>query len=494
MPPSAGPEAYRRGDPYTKGNVVFEASLLQDADVEPLGDAVLTVLEEVGALYQNDDILDALREAGARVNAVQQVARFPREMTADFLAGLRAESAGKQESDDGHRAFRAPGLGWFFHQLSPYVYDAEKHERRLGNRKDYIELIKLCDVLHPERGVGHCLLLSDVPAFYEPLEVTLLQFEYASKPTGAYVQDVGQIDLLNEMAEISGVEDLTWLANVGFSSPLRLGKDIADRFVAKIRRDNTANLYVMTVSGAGLPVTVAGSTTVGAAEFMANWMAARALNPNVRLSGGSWIATIDMRASSEHSYSAPDAMMRNFALGEFMRRWTGISIGAGGGEYCPAKVPGAYAAMEKAHAAMAVAAFTGSHPGSGSGHLDGGLAISPVQLLLDREMADSLKHLEGPIDAGEEAIGLDGILEVGHASQGNYMGTDHTYRHFRSSLWLPELLERGGWVGAETEEQVVSRAQAKVNDLVASYRKPEVDEDLLARLRQVVERARRSRS
>ncbi len=477
-----------------EGPAVYQRSLVRDQDVEPLGDAVVTVLEKVGAIYQSDEILNALQAAGARVGASGQVARFPREMTTDFLKGLRSESSGKQEADGGHRPFRAPGLGWFFHQLSPYIYDAESREMRLGNRKDYIELIKLCDVLHPDRGVGHCLLLSDVPAFYEPLEVTLLQFEYARKPTGAYVQDVGQIDILNEMAEISGVEDLTWLANVGFSSPLRLGKDVADRYIAKIRRDNGSNLYTMTISGAGLPVTVAGCMTAGAAEFMANWMAARALNPDVRLTGGSWIATMDMRASSEHSYTAPDAMVRNFALREFMRRWTGIAISAGGGEYCPAKVPGPYASLEKAYAAMTVAAFTGSHPGIGSGHLDGGLAVSPVQLLLDREMAESLRHLEGPIDASDDAIGLDAILEVGHASQGNHMGTDHTYRHFRSGLWLPKLLERGGWAGAETEEEVVRRAQEKVNDLVASYRKPDVDEDLLASLRQVVDRARRSRS
>jgi trimethylamine:corrinoid methyltransferase-like protein len=146
--------------------------------------------------------------------------------------------------------------------------------------------------------------------------------------------------------------------------------------------------------------------------------------------------------SGGFSYSAPDAMVRNFALREFMRRWTGATIGVGGGEYCAAKAPGLYAALEKAYSAMTVAAFTGSHPGVGSGHLDGGLAISGLQLLLDREMASALEYLEGPIDASDEAIGLDTILGVGHAAESNYIATDHTLRHFRSVLWLPQLLER----------------------------------------------------
>ena len=470
---------------------MYQRSLLRDEDVEPLGDAIVTVLEKLGAMYQNDAILDALDQAGALVDRATQTATFPREMTLEFLKTINLESRNQDGSDDGHTAFRAPSPGYWFHQLSPFVYDAVKKERRLGNRTDYIDLIKLCDTLHPDQGAGHCLLLADVPAFLEPLEVTLLQFKYAGRPRGGYVQDVGQIDYLREMEEVSGIEGLTWLANIGFSSPLRLGRDVSNILAYKVSHGGPANLYIMTVSGAGIPVTVAGSIVIAAAEFMANWMVGRSMNPDAKISAGAWIATMDMRASGEASYSAPDAQMRNFALREFMRRWTGMSIGVGSGEYTPAKVPGLVASLEKAHSAMTAAAFTGSHGGCGSGHLDGGLLISPVQLLLDREMALSLAHLESPIDASNDAIGLDSILDVGHASEGNYMGAMHTAEHFRRELWLPELLGRNGWEGAQTEEAIVSRAQAKVDELLASHQMPETDPDLLAKLRGVIDRAKK---
>lgn len=469
---------------------MFERSLLRDQDVEKLGEAVLTVLEKLGALYQSPEILKALDGAGAQVDHSRETALFPRGMVRDFIAGLQKESAAKAQDDCGHRSFSAPGPGRMFHALSQYFYDCEKRERRIGNRQDYIHLLKFSNVLHPSEGVGHSLLLSDVPAPVEPLEATLLQFEYGQKPRGAYVQDMRQVPYLIEMEEISGIQGLHWLANCGFSSPLRFGRDIAERFVYEIRHDRPANLYVMTISGAGVPVTVAGCTVIAASEFLANWMAARALNPTCRLTAGAWIATMDMR-SGESSYSYPDAMVRNFTLREFLRRWTGMLIGVGGGEYCPAKVPGLHAALEKAYSAMTVAAFTGSHPGVGIGHLDGGLAISPVQLLLDREMAGALAHLGRPLDVGEEAIGLETILEVGHGEKTNYMETEHTLRNYKSSLWLPELLERPGWIGVETEERAVARAQKKVSEMVASYQKPDVNEDMLAKLRAVVARARK---
>ncbi|NOZ20502.1 MAG: hypothetical protein GXP25_05365 [Planctomycetes bacterium] len=469
---------------------MFERSLLTDEGVEQLGEAVVTVLEKVGAMVQSEEILKALDAKGAKVDHEKQVATFPRKMTQEFVDGIRREYEQAEDQDDGHRKFSAPGQPKLFHQLAQYFHDCETGEDRIGNKEDYIRLLKFGDALHQEDGVGHCLLLSDVPAPVEPLEVTLLQFEHVHHPRGAYVQDVRQIDYLMEMEEISGVKDLTWLANCGFSSPLRLGQDIADRFVRKIKRDDMANLYIMTISGAGTPVTVAGTIVLAAAEFVANWMAGRAISPTVKLSAGSWMATMDMQ-SGEASYLAPDAMVRNFAIREFMRRWTGVATSAGSGAYCPAKVPGIHATLEKAYRAMATAAFTGSHPGIGGGLLDGGLSISPVQFLLDREMGKALEHLAGPIEVNEETIGLDAILDVGHAEKTNYMEIEHTVKHFRSATWLPELLDRNAWTGPESEERVIKRAQEKVNELVASYEKPDVDEDMLSALRGVVDRARK---
>ncbi|PIV75072.1 MAG: hypothetical protein COW55_07025, partial [Rhodobacteraceae bacterium CG17_big_fil_post_rev_8_21_14_2_50_65_11] len=46
---------------------------------------------------------------------------------------------------------------------------------------------------------------------------------------------------------------------------------------------------------------------------------------------------------------------------EFLRRWTGTVVGAGGGGYSPAKTPGLYALLENAYTAMTLAAYTGSH-------------------------------------------------------------------------------------------------------------------------------------
>ena len=138
-----------------------------------------------------------------------------------------------------------------------------------------------------------------------------------------------------------------------------------------------------------------------------------------------------------------------------------------------------------------VAAFGDGHPGVGSGHLDGGLTISPVQLLLDRELAVALGHMAPPLEVSADTIGLDTILDVGHAEHTNYLETEHTLKHFRTAVWLPDLLTRCGWEGPETEARVVQKAHARVQDLIASHEPPDFDEDKLAAMRGVVDRARR---
>ena len=147
--------------------------------------------------------------------------------------------------------------------------------------------------------------------------------------------------------------------------------------------------------------------------------------------------------------------------------------------------------MEKAYKAMTIAAFSGSHPQVGQGMLESGRTISPVQLLIEREFGRAVQILGQPIEVTPETIALDTIFDVGIALDKSYLHTDHTLRSFRENAWLPELIDRSGWDGAESDRALVAKALQKVQELIASYVKPEVDPDKLVRMRAVVERAHR---
>ena len=483
-------------------------SILSAADVDILSDAVCEVLSDQGFKCENKTILQAYEAAGADVDFEAQVARFPQQVMQDFAESLR------NEDKDGWRdwlqgedrelqysgfhpytaepTFNAPKLPYMFHNLSTYFYDDDTGERRLGNRDDFITLIKLGDTLHPEQGMGHALnLVADTATVVEPLEAALVLLEFSHNPRGVYVMDVRQIPYLEEIEAIFGIDDPQWhwMANICPTSPLKLDRSAAERYVHMLEMGiYPAKLAAMPVSGVNMPITTGGTIVIIAAEFMALWFAARALQPKkIPLTGMPILGTMDL-SNGNVSFTAFDAAIRRLSICDFIRQWTGVQLAPGPGEWTPTKQPSMYCTLEKAYFAMIAAAFTGHHPEIGVGHIDSGLTISPVQLLLDYEYTQGLRFLEKPVILRED-LGLEGIFEVGFGYNDNYLVTDNTIEHMRAATWMPQNFIRDGW-SPEADAAARARAAVKVSDLVSEYEKPEGLEDQLAAARAVVDRAK----
>lgn len=485
--------------------------ILKDRDMELLIAGVLEILEKLGMICQNKEILQTLEIRGAEVDYEKGNVKFSRKLVQEFIAEIKKEDKTRWDEEiegedkqtllSGYvpplkspNEFQAPSLPYIFHPLAPFFYDDAKREKRKGNKNDFISLTKLGDVLHPEHGVGHSLILSDVPSEIEPLEAAVLLLEYAHQPRGVYIQNVRQIPYLIEMEEIAEIKDphWHWIANVSFATPLKLGKDIADRFVYMVKSGHyPAKVYTMGVSGVNLPVTTGGFIILTGAEIIALWLSARSLNPKIPLTGLLLSGIMDMKMG-EVNFWGFDVLTSRLSAAEFIKKWTGVSVSPGIGEYSPAQLPGFYTTLEKAYLAMTIAAFTGYHPDLGIGHLEAGLAISPVQLLLDREFTKALKFLESPI-INEETVGLGAILEVGFGVEKNYLAIEHTLKNFRSSIWEPEFLSRKGW-DMRDEEKMLRKAREKVQQLISDYKKPEIDPDKILKMQNVIKKAKKELS
>lgn len=469
--------------------------MFSDAAVEQLGDAVSTVLEKVGILCQNRELLSALAGAGAVVDLDGERARFPAHVVKRFARALREEAAAR---DPFVPSLRPPVLATLETQVAQFYLDPASGERRRGSRADVVELARVGESLHPAEGVGHCLIIQDVPPLVEPLEAALLLAEHVSHPLPPFAWNVRQVDYLREMGDILGLRNWASWGAVCIAHPLRFDRDVADKLARRVREGVPTGITAMPVAGLTTPVTVEGFVAVAAAEHIAAWLASRALNPTVTLAGSMWGGTVDP-GTGHVSYSRLDAMRYAFACVEFLERWCGVRVPVGGGEYCDARSPGLAASLEKAYKAMTIAAFTGELPPVGEGMLEVGKTLSPLQLLLDREYGRGVAHLWRGAGQGEgediaAAIGMESILSVGlpdpAGGAANYFGDPHTAENFRSSLWMPSLLDAAGWAGAASEERALERARARVAELAAAYPgKPSRWRELEA-MRRVLERAR----
>ena len=465
--------------------------MLGDSAVERLGEAAAEVLERVGILCQSEELCRELRSSGAIVDEPGGRVRFPARMTLDFARALREEAA-RSAGPDGK--LEPPPMPRLETQVAQFYLDPASGERLSGSRSSLRELARLGESLHPDDGVGHSLILCDVPPILEPLEAALVLAEHASKPGAPFAWDVRQIDYLREMGEILGMPGWASWGAICIAHPLRFDRAVAEKLVRRVREGVSTGITAMPVAGVSTPVTLEGFVAVAAAEHLAAWMACRAVNPSVGLSGSMWGGSVDP-ATGLVSYSRFDAMRYSFACVELLERWCGVRIPVGGGEYCDARAPGLYAALEKAYKAMTIAAFTGQHPGVGEGMLETGKTISPIQLLLDREYGSGVAHLWR--EAGEataDAIGLEAVLEVGlpdaSSGAGSFLDREHTIRHFRSSLWRWDLADPAGWSGMDSEARALERARHQLHAAAARPGSPPERGRELEAMRRVLARAR----
>ncbi|HID07625.1 MAG TPA: hypothetical protein EYP10_10835 [Armatimonadetes bacterium] len=469
--------------------------LLTDSQLEQLRDGVLHTLESVGMVFQNERILNALSRMGASIDYANETAKFPRRLVEAFIEDCQRQVAHATARKP--KRFEPPPLPFMGVQVAQFYFDYECKERRAGRRQDFITMIHFADALEPGRAVGHCLLMSDIPHLIEPLEAVALLIEHAHKPGYTYPHYIEQFDYLADIGEIyCGDRNRFLIGGIFITSPLRVCKRAADFLVKKIDLGLPCGVGTMPVMGASAPVTYAGAIVVASAEIIGTWMAIRALNEGAELNAGIGAGSIDMRTGNA-TFCSPEAMLYNFATVEFFRKVTGKKINvAGGSDYTDARMPGLYAAFEKATKAMMVACFTGRHPGAGQGMLESGKTLSPEQLLLDREMTEMVRLFAEPIEVNAETLALDAIEQVGIGLHSSYLESEHTLKWHRSALWQPRFLDRSVWEGFERErakeEAAVERAHATFKETLTRYQPPQVDERMLRDIHSVIERARRN--
>jgi trimethylamine--corrinoid protein Co-methyltransferase len=339
--------------------------------------------------------------------------------------------------------------------------------------------------------------MHEEPAAVEPLEALVVLLEHAPRPGHVYPHFAEQFPYLQEIGEIYAGDPHRFLTGGIFMvSPLRMDRRACDYMVGMVRRGLPCGVGTQPVSGISAPVTRAGAVVVGAAEILAGWTAATALDPEVELAWGCICSgSVDMPTGNV-TFCSPESMVQDIGCVElFRRRFGGHVTVAGGSDYTSAKFPGYQAGFEKAAEAMAVSAYAGGHPQLGAGLLDSGKMFSPLQLLIDREFQSLLWRFSAGMEVNEEQIALDLITSVGSGIGASYLDSDHTLHRYREDLWFPALLDRTVWRGEGEEERadegLLERARTQFREVLSRYRPPEVDQGMLTKVRHVVGRARR---
>jgi trimethylamine--corrinoid protein Co-methyltransferase len=353
-------------------------------------------------------------------------------------------------------------------QVAQFIYDFEAQEARPGTVDDFQRVVQVGDALHGDEGVGHALTVSGVSPFVEPMEAGLILARNARNPDPPFAWNVRQIPYLRRMGEALGRQNWFALGALCIAHPFRFDRDVAEKLYFRAKNGYSTGLTAMPVAGITTPVTREGFAVVSAAEILACWIVARAVNARTPLHADLWPGTADL-ASGETSYSTPDSLAYGFATSDLILRMTGIHVPVGGAEYTDAKRPGYLALYEKAVKGLEIARHRGIHPMLGEGMLDKGKTLCLEQLLLEREYTQAIRYVDAHQPVSAEAMGIDAVRSVGFGSRTTHLETAHTIEFMRDSLWRPTLLDR---TGAFDDERALERAHRQAEALRKSHVPP----------------------
>jgi trimethylamine---corrinoid protein Co-methyltransferase len=209
--------------------------------------------------------------------------------------------------------------------------------------------------------------------------------------------------------------------------------------------------------------------------------------PEAMLAGGVISGIMDMKFGAA-SFSAPEAILQDAALAQLFDQLYGQDLAIGTG-YIDANYPGVRSLTEKA-IKMQAAAQQGrfNFP---VGLLVGGKRFSPVQAVLELEVAQCIRRLYAEVEVDEESLAIDVIEEVGVG--GSFLAHEHTCRNFRKNLWNPELFDRriSAAIPNGKADDMLDGARSKIVDIWRRDNLYRIDDQRAKAIDEVVARAER---
>jgi trimethylamine--corrinoid protein Co-methyltransferase len=121
------------------------------------------------------------------------------------------------------------------------------------------------------------------------------------------------------------------------------------------------------------------------------------------------------------------------------------------------------------------------------GFLSQGLCITPGFHLLNDEIISMVKQMAKAVEVTPDSLCLNLIDEIGPG--GNFLGHEHTLRHFKD-MWIPRLFDRTHFETLATDFIVDAgqRAQQRAIEIIESHKTEDISPSARQDLAEVTKR------
>jgi len=462
--------------------------MIDNEKVERILAEAYSVLEKVGVLIENEEALQLLDSAGARVDRSKRKAYFPLSLIEKCVKSApnsitifdRDEKPAMQLS--GNNIHFDPG------SAALTILDWETQRQRKPVTQDLIDLSRLTHYLDNLAAQSTGLISSDVPQEIGDRYRLFIALQSSTKPivTGTFALDA--FDSMKEMliAVRGSAENLRQKPLTIFdccpSPPLKWSNLTCQNLIDCAKAGIPAELVSMPLTGATSPGTIAGALVQHAAESLSGVVIHQLAKAGSPIIWGGSPAAFDMRHGTT-PMGAIETMMIDAAyakIGKYMDLPTHAYMGLS-----DAKLLDAQAGLETGMGA-AIAALSGINVISGPGMLDFESCQSLEKLVIDNEICGMALRLVKGIELREGfSQDLYGDIYDGE----HFLTSEHTIKWLREEFYSPcEVIDRANyqtWLTTDGKS-AGERAYEKVKQILQQQPPPILEGSIVKELERIM--------
>jgi trimethylamine--corrinoid protein Co-methyltransferase len=472
--------------------------------METIHRSAVQILDHTGMWVDHIQALEYLRRAGCSVDMDRRTVKFPPEVVEASVARLRqnfrSPDRWPKRMSFKYSEVRFDAQPFRIHSdftvsaggFCCFIWDLDR-QRRYATMHDARQALKLADQLDQITYTGLPCAGQDVPAHVRPVVMAAELAKATRKVGGIETFQREHVEYITRIGEVVAGSREAHRRNpilVGYAearSPLCIDANMADVMLAHLELGLPQSLDTMPSAGATAPMSAAGVLALGVAETLGGLILGYAVDSNATLTVDFTPGYCDMR-SMRFGYAGAERMPLLAARVQLVSEFYGCPSGVHGGK-TNACVPGVQAGVEKAISMFN--AVTAGAIGFGTvGQLENAITFSPLQLVIDNEIARYLRGAVRPIEVGDLAAALDVIEEVGPG--GHTYDHEHTVAHYRDEELLSPFFDCLPWDLNDSldRDRFEKRAAAKVRELLTVESPPVLSAEQEEAIDEVVKEAK----
>ncbi len=458
-----------------------------DRPTEPLGpegvaaihNGAMTILEDIGIEFLNEEAIELFKQAGCTVNGTN--VRMGRDWVMEMVRKAPAQFTVTPRNPD--REIIIGGKHILFGNVSspPNYYDLELGKKVSGTRKQCADLLRLTQYFNCIHFAGgYPVEPVDVHPSVRHLDVVFDKMVLTDKVAHAYSLGKERVEDVMEMVKIAGgltEEEFQakprMYTNINSTSPLKHDIPMIDGCLRCVRRGQAVIVTPFTLAGAMAPVTMSGAVTLSIAEALSAIALFQYVRPSAPCVIGTFTSNVDMKSGAP-AFGTPEYMRATQMTGQ-MARFYGLPMRASG--VCAANVPDGQAMWETSNSLWSAVQSGTNVVYHAAGWLEGGLIASPEKFIMDCEVLQMIqRYMEPSITAtGPDDIALDAIREVGPT--GHYFGIQHTQDRYQEAFYQPFISDWRNFEAWDIAGGVwtAERAHRMFKDIMNDFEEPPMD-------------------